>query len=267
MFFRKHCLYIYADGSSFSKPRKGGVGILYVFLDENEMEQRVFLDQSGYEGATNNQMELMAVIEGLRQASKQKIPISYDSIEVRTDSRYVVDNKNNAIYFWSKNKWLNRNGRPIENAQLWKELIKAIKTNNCRVEIKWVKGHSKDMNNKAVDKLAKESARGFLNPPLTQIKLRRKKSKRTTRPGCIEMKGQRIAIHIISDEYLHIQRLSKYRYEVLSKRSEFYENVDIIFSELHHLKSGHKYSVRLNSDSKNPRILKMIKEIDSNKIE
>ncbi len=208
MLFRKHFLYIYTDGSSFSNPRKGGLGILYVYLDELENERCIFLDESGYKGATNNQMELMAVIEGLKKIEKQNIPISYNSIEVRTDSRYVVDNKNNAIYSWSKNGWLNKAGKPIENAQLWKELIKSIKAANCRVDIKWVKGHSKDPNNKMVDKLAKQSAKGFLNPPLTQIKLRRKNSTKPTKVGSVEVKGQKVTIRIINVEYLRLQKLS-----------------------------------------------------------
>jgi len=261
MLFRKHYLYIYADGSSYSKPRKGGIGIEYIYLDEKELEVRIVHESSGYSGATNNQMELMAVIEGLKQISNQPIPIKYNAVEIRTDSRYIVDNINNAKYNWSRNKWLNKHGRPIENAQLWKDLIKAIKATNCRIEFKWVKGHSKDPDNKVVDKLAKQSAKALLNSPLKHVKLRRKKSNKLTRVGSVEMKGQRISIRIINDEYSSIHKLSKYRYEVISKGSEFYENLDLIYSKHHHLKSGHKYYVVFNSDKNNPLILKIIREI------
>jgi len=61
---------------------------------------------------------------------------------------------------------------------------------------------------------------------------------------------------------LRVQKLSKYRYEVISASSPFYENVDFIYSEHHHLKAGHNYIVTFNTDGKNPRILEVIKEIE-----
>jgi ribonuclease HI len=261
---RKNNLYIYTDGSSLPKPRRGGMGIRYIYLDDIEDEYIIDLELEGFEGATNNQMELLAVIEGIRKSSNQDIPYPYNRIEVRTDSRYVADNKNNAIYNWSQNQWLNNNNRPVENAELWKKLIKAIKNVNKKVDIEWVKGHSKDPHNKAVDSLAKKSAKSLLNKPLNTVKLRRKKTKASTKLGSVEMKGQRISIHIINEEFLKLQKISKYRYEIISHGSEFKGNVDLIFSELHHLKAGHNYVVTFNKDQKNPRILKLINEIEKN---
>ena len=264
--FRNHTLYIYTDGSSLSKPRRGGIGIRYIYLDDSENEQRIDIEEKGNIYGTNNQMELKAVIVGLKNITHQNIPINYNLIEIRIDSRYVVDNKNNAIYSWSKNKWTNKNGRPIENSILWKELIKQINKVKCRVVIVWGKGHSRDSDNKAVDRAAKLSAKSILTPPIVPIKLRRKKSKNNTRIGSIEMKGQRVTIHIITDEYMKIQKLSKYRYEIISKGSNYYENVDVIYSELHHLKAGHKYIVTFNKNTSNPRILKLITEIEQDTV-
>ncbi len=261
MVFRRNCIYIYTDGSSFHNPRKGGIGIRYIYLDNNENEKRIDLELMGYEGATNNQMELKAVIDGLNEISNQSISTDYNHIEVRTDSRYVVDNVNRAIFQWSKNKWLNFSDKPVENATLWKELIKIIKSRQCRVTFVWVRGHSRDPDNKAVDKLAKASAKGELKDPIYIIKLRRKKSLLKTRIGSVNMNGQKISIQIINEEFLRLQKISKYRYEVTSKKSEFFGCVDFIYSEIHHLKAGHKYYVVLNTDNNNPRILKLIKEL------
>lgn len=260
MTLRKNWLYIYTDGSSLPKPRRGGIGIRYVYLNEKEEEFRIDGNEFGYSSATNNQMELKAVIEGLKGIKNLDIPIRYNNIEVRTDSRYVVDNKNNAIYYWAKQKWLNQYGKPVENAILWKELIKVLMTIQCKVDIEWVKGHAKDTDQKAVDHLAKQSAQAPLYPPLNVVKLRRKKSKKKTLIGSVEMKGQRVTIHIINEEYLRLQRLSKYRYEIISKRSEYYGNVDFAYSEIHTLKAGHKYIVMFNKDNRNPRIVKVLKE-------
>ena len=89
MIFRKNTLYIYTDGSSLAKPRKGGIGIRYVYLDDDENEIRIDYNQYGYREASSNQMELLAVIEGLRHIFHQDIMINYNYIEIRTDSMYV----------------------------------------------------------------------------------------------------------------------------------------------------------------------------------
>lgn len=268
MLFRKNTLYIYTDGSSLSKPRRGGMAARYIYLDDSENEIRIDAEFIGNKSATNNQMELKAVIDSLKNISHQRIPISYNFIEVRTDSQYVVNNVNNAIFSWSKNKWTNKDGRPIENAILWKELIKIMHSVRCRVQINWVKGHSTDIDNRAVDHGAKSSAKSSLGKPIVVIKVRRKKSAKKTKIGSIEMKGQKVAIHIINEEYMKLQKLCKYRYEIISKGSKYYQNVDIIYSELSYLKAGHNYLVTFNKNTANPRILKCIKEIlkDTNSI-
>lgn len=258
--FRKNTVYIYCDGSSLSKPRRGGIGIRYVYLDENEEEFRIDLEEFGYVSATNNQMELEAVIFGLKKLNQQNMPIRFNLIEVRTDSQYITSNINHAKYSWPKNQWKNRFGKPIENAILWKELVSQIMKAYCQVQIVWFKGKS-DIDTKAVDKSAKASARSILSPPIVPIKVRRKKSPLKTKRGWIDMKGQKIKIRIITEEYMKLSKLSKYRYEVLSKRSNFFNCVDFIYSELHHLKAGHNYLVTFNKDANNPRILKVISEL------
>lgn len=262
MIFRKNFLYVYTDGCCLPKQkRKGGIGIRYVFLDENEREFRINGKEIGYSSVTNNQMELKAVIEGLKGLKDISIPFRYNNIEVRTDSRYVVNNKNNAIYNWSRQNWVNHNGKPVENAVLWKELKKILISIPCRVDFVWVKGHSKDPDQNAVDKLAKGSTQLPLKPPISVVKLRRKKSSKSTKVGCVEMKGQRVSVHIINEEYLRLQQLSKYRYEIISKKSMDFGNVDIVYSEIHTLKAGHSYLVTFNTNNKNPRILKLIREL------
>jgi|ERR1035437_123292 ribonuclease HI len=258
--FRKNTIYIYTDGSSLPKPRRGGIGIRYVHLDENEEEHRIDLEEYGNQSGTNNQMELKAVIYGLKKLHQQDILIKYNLIEVRTDSQYITNNLNYAKYSWPKSQWRNKFGKPIENASLWKELVSQILKAHCQVQIKWFKGKS-DIDTNAVDKSAKLSAQSILNPPVVPIKVRRKKSSLKTKRGWIDMKGQKIKIRIITEGYMKLSKLSKYRYEVLSKRSNFFNCVDIIYSELHHLKAGHKYLVTFNKDSKNPRILKLIVEL------
>ena len=55
-------LNIYTDGSSYSKPRVGGVGIRYIYIGKNGEEIIEDLEVPGYRNATNNQMELLACL-------------------------------------------------------------------------------------------------------------------------------------------------------------------------------------------------------------
>lgn len=157
---------------------------------------------------------------------------------------------------------MTRTGTPVLNAELWKELVRQIKKVLPRwVEITWIKGHSKNKHNKAVDKLAKKSAKNAFNEPLSIVDVRRKSTTRSVNIGSVEMRGQRLAIRIVTSEYLKVQKIHKYKYEVLSKRSKYYGNVDLIYSE-HLLRAGHHYEVSVNTNTSNPRILNVMCELD-----
>ncbi|MCP3682370.1 MAG: ribonuclease HI [bacterium] len=254
-------LNIYTDGSSFSGPRKGGIGIRFITIDDNGNEVCHDIEQSGYKGATNNQMELYACMQALKEARRIYDLSSFNKIVINSDSRYVVDNHTRALFNWSKNKWRNREGRPVENAGIWRELLKAIKRTNRIVEFNWVQSHSKDEHNKAVDKLAKGSARSATNKPLTVVSVRKKKTDKAVEIGSVKMQGQRLLVHIITTEYLRPQSIYKYKYEVISRKSKYYGYVDLIFSKLS-IRDGHCYCVSLNKNTGNPMIVNILAEID-----
>lgn len=256
----ENALNIYTDGSSLPRPRRGGIGIRYITIDESGNE--VIDDHAlpGYKDATNNEMELMACIKALEGAYNHEKIESVDRVYVFTDSMYVRDNLVRAMYEWPKQQWLNRDGRPIENAALWKELVRQKKKIYRRVEFRWVKGHSNNPHNKAVDKLAKQSAKGVLNQPLKVATVRRKTTGLSVQRGSVKMHCQTLAIRIITDTFLRPQRVYKYKYEVLAGSSEYCGNVDWIYSD-HLLRAGHHYDVRVNDDTKNPRIVEVLGEL------
>jgi|GEM_PF-469342 len=258
-------LNIYTDGSSYSGPRRGGVGILFVTVDDEGNERTDEYPLPGYDGATNNQAELEACVQALRAVTKRRPfidPTPFRRIVIRTDSKYVVENYNRALYEWQSNKWMTRDGNPVANAQQWEELIKLIFRAGKRVEICWVKGHRKSAHNKTADKLAKDSATQRSGKRLSIVKVRRKKTDRSVEPGSVAMRGQRTTIRIITDEFLRTQRMNKYKYEVMSARSEFRGRVDVIYSEPGiHLSAGHTYYVQVSADPNRPRVVKIFREI------
>lgn len=255
-----NALNIFTDGSSLSSPRAGGIGVRFVLIDSSGEEQIQDFDFAGYPNATNNQMELYACTMSLREAMKLDLPANITKVVIQTDSRYVVDNYKKAMFEWPKTRWCTHSGRPVLNADLWKDLIKCFQKIRMVVEIKWVKGHSRSEHNKAADRLARASATIPFNNPLTHVSVRRKKTNKSVRVGSVEMTGQRITIGIITSEPLKVQRLWKYKYEVISTHSKYQGNVDIIFFE-RFLSTGHTYHVRVNSDTNNPRIEKVFREI------
>jgi len=207
-------------------------------------------------------MELYACVVALKEAVKYQDLTPYQKIAIHTDSRYIVDNYKRALFEWAANRWRNRDGRPILNADLWKQLIKWVwKCQPRRVAFHWVKGHSRDLHNRAADKLAKKSAKNPLNRPLSIVNVRRNTAGMSEERGSVEMHGQRLRIRVITDEFLTTQRIYKYKYEVISKGSRYFGRVDVIFSsEL--LKAGHHYEVRLNKQTGNPNIVTVIRELE-----
>src|SRR5262245_8052730 len=91
-------LNIYTDGSSYSSPRVGGVGVIFVLVDSagNEIVEESALP--GYKGATNNQMELQAVILALREAMQRGLADGMHRIVIHTDSTYLCENYKRAMF-------------------------------------------------------------------------------------------------------------------------------------------------------------------------
>jgi ribonuclease HI len=257
---RGNALNIYTDGSSFAHPRTGGIGIRFIEVDELGNETREDTEYIGYRGATNLQMELQAVIMALKKARKDSLVPDSRIIYIFTDCQYVSNNYQNAMFTWPRMKWMGKYNQPIENAKLWKELIKEIRKVRARVYFEWVKGHKNDEDNKAVDRIARRSAKNAYNNPLVYVSVRRKLTQKSINRGSVGIEGQRITIRIFTCQELSEQKLWKYDYEVLSKNSKYCGLADKSVSSIL-LKDGHTYYVKFNNEQSNPRIVKLYKEV------
>lgn len=258
-------LHIFTDGSSYSGPGRAGVGIRFVFVGDDGHEHSEDYPLAGYDGATSQQAELAAVVEGLRAVVTRRAPADanrYERITVWTDSEYIVNGYSSARFSWQSNGWVTSDGNPVANAPQWKELLKLASRTGKPVAMKWVKGHKKSTHNKAVDKLAKRSASDRTGRHLSIVKVRRKLSEASVEIGSVAMSGQRLTIRIVTDEFLPVQRMNRYKYEAISRGSPFRRCVDMIFSEAHiQLNAGHTYYVRVNSETSAPRVLRLFREL------
>ena len=97
---------------------------------------------------TNNIMELMAVIEGLKAL---KYPCE---INLYSDSAYVVNAfEKEWIYGWEKKGWKNASKEEVKNKELWQELLELTKIH--KVNFIKVKGHADNEYNNRCDELAR----------------------------------------------------------------------------------------------------------------
>ncbi|NIK77917.1 ribonuclease HI [Paenibacillus castaneae] len=135
---------IYTDGACSGNPGPGGWGSV-LFFGQHKKEI-----SGGEKHTTNNRMEIKAVIEGLKLL---KEPCN---VKVYSDSAYVVNCfQKGWINGWLRNGWKNSKKDPVENQDLWKELLELM--NKHKVEYVKVKGHSDNEWNNRCDELAREA--------------------------------------------------------------------------------------------------------------
>ena len=134
---------IYTDGACSGNPGLGGWGVVAIIPDK----EPIYL-KGGLDNTTNNQMELTAVIEGLRYFKE------YQKILIITDSKYVINGIETWIKNWKKNGWKTASKKPVKNQELWQKLDKEILKHSIKWE--WVKGHAGNENNEKADYLARQ---------------------------------------------------------------------------------------------------------------
>ncbi len=136
---------IFTDGACSGNPGPGGYGAILKYGKEIK-------EISGYElETTNNQMEMMAVIDALRHLKKPC------DIRIVTDSQYVVKGMTEWLPGWIRRNWLTSQKKPVLNKNLWKELLKLSKPH--KIEWQWVKGHNGHPYNERCDQLARDAIR------------------------------------------------------------------------------------------------------------
>ena len=142
---------IYTDGACSGNPGAGGWAA--ILIGENNKNKTI---SGGETQTTNNRMELMAVIEGLKQLKKTC------SVELFSDSAYVV----NAFELgwlkqWKSNGWKTSSKGEVKNIDLWQELDELIQKHN--VHFNKVKGHADNKFNNECDRLAVLESQKYIN--------------------------------------------------------------------------------------------------------
>ena len=140
---------IYTDGASRgngSENSLGAFGIVMMYKDSKGNTHTKEVKEFKM-GATNNYMELGAVVHALKLL---KCPCN---VQLFTDSKYVCDAINrNWLSNWVAKGWVTSGRKPVANRELWEELLPLLTKH--RVTFTWVKGHASNKYNNRCDELA-----------------------------------------------------------------------------------------------------------------
>ncbi|KIP53838.1 ribonuclease H family protein [Leucobacter komagatae] len=134
-----------ADGSALGNP--GPAGWAWV-IDDTRWRA------GGWPRATNNQGELMAVLDLLHATADVDEPL-----HVLCDSQYVINSVTQWMPGWKRRGWRKADGKPVLNRELLEALDVALAGREVKFE--WVKGHAGHPLNEAADDRARAAAEAF----------------------------------------------------------------------------------------------------------
>lgn len=137
---------LFTDGACSGNPGPGGWGfVLRVAGSETE-------GAGGESRTTNNRMELLGAIEGLKLLAEPH------EVRLVSDSQYLVKGLSEWVEGWKKRGWRRKEG-PVLNVELWQELDRLRLYHRIRPE--WVRGHQGHPENERCDRLAVEVIEQF----------------------------------------------------------------------------------------------------------
>jgi ribonuclease HI len=139
---------VYSDGACLGNPGPGGY--CAIVRVPGQPDRTV---SGGKARTTNNEMEMTAALEGLRQA----IAMGGREISVVSDSEYLVKGMTSWIRNWLRNGWKTSAGQPVKNRLLWEELHEL--TRGREVTWTWTRGHAGHAENERCDALAVAAAK------------------------------------------------------------------------------------------------------------
>ncbi|HEX8235492.1 MAG TPA: ribonuclease HI [Abditibacteriaceae bacterium] len=132
---------IWCDGACAGNPGPGGWGCI---VETNGQRHEY---SGGNPRTTNNQMELQALIEALKN-----VP-SGTGVQIETDSEYLSKGITQWMRGWIRNGWKTAAKQPVKNQEQWQQLHALLQERPHKVS--WVRGHAGHPENERCDELAR----------------------------------------------------------------------------------------------------------------
>lgn len=155
---------IYTDGACSGNPGPGGFGAIV-----SDFQKVIELGQA-FPATTNNRMELTAVIRALQSLQNFSAKSSASSspgdqkIIVYTDSVYVIRGATQWLFGWKRKGWVNAEGQPVTNRDLWEELDNTLYQvkHQLKLSIEWrfIRGHKGIAGNERCDEIGVAFSKG-----------------------------------------------------------------------------------------------------------
>ena len=136
---------LFTDGACSGNPGPGGWAYILRHLGTGKNKEESGTDLT----TTNNQMELMAVIQGLQALQRPTV------VKVVTDSSYVEKGLSEWMHRWKNNHWRRKTSsgyKAVKNVEFWQELDRLDRLHTIVLER--VKGHAGHPENERCDELA-----------------------------------------------------------------------------------------------------------------
>lgn len=167
---------LYTDGSCLKNPGPGGLAYIIRYWNDdgvNMPEAKEISGNQGFRLTTNNRMEIMAGIYGLKAIIDNVnagIILNPTQINLSTDSQYFCNAINQGwISRWQQNNWMTSGFRgqqpqPIKNKDLWEQVIevqKQLQQMNINLTMSYIEGHAGHEWNEKADKLAVAASTGL----------------------------------------------------------------------------------------------------------
>ena len=167
---------LYTDGSCLRNPGIGGLSYIIRYWDTPpgsiEPGQQTIEYNQGFRLTTNNRMEIMAGIYGIKRIIDLINTNTFNGINqinLFSDSEYFCNAINQKwIQKWSENNWMTSSfkgsqPKPVKNKDLWESIIEiqnSLRSIGVSLIISHVKGHNGNEFNEKCDKLAVAASNG-----------------------------------------------------------------------------------------------------------
>jgi ribonuclease HI len=148
----KKLVNIYTDGACSGNQSEENVGGWGCVLEFSGIEKELC---GGEMNTTNNRMELQALISALSALKEEGL-----FLRIFSDSAYLVNCFRNGWYrAWEANGWKNSKKQPVENRELWTELLLLLSKHEF--EFYLIKGHLRIPTEKNYEQFVKHNGNAF----------------------------------------------------------------------------------------------------------
>lgn len=263
MSFDFRALQVHIDGNCWKNPGgPGGAAVRVAYpMDWDRPDELV--DYRGFIETNNQRMELRACVFAHEWVLDNVANLGVQRVQVFTDSTYVYDGYGWMIG-WSQRDYCSRDGRPIKNESLWRDLMRLRKKMRIRVEVCLVEGKSSPIT-KQIDKDAKAAGlspvfvdRGFNSGKLGRSKNSVKKAARLY-PAAGQTTILRLYHSKMARRGVEIFKVQEFD----ESQKDFFEKFEVyaISSIGQDLHRQHIYRVRMNHISRFPQIEEILEEL------